>query len=242
MCQLVQFSSRKVWKEEAVFTLGRESEVCSWICWLCLVSVVIIQGQCQALLETEEKDKPVFAWVLWQHQSPTSARAKVHVCWGCTSLSSTVGAASPLIPALPVRGCPWGFSVHSSHVVSVEVWPLFLGGLIRISPQLQYLLLLFLKYRLLPSLLCYLLHHSPFLPLICLSLLPPWAGEEGVAGIECWGSSAELPPCLPPGLTHFLILRKLNLNQTSVVVGGRGFTDEMHSLLFLFLKNCLNIF
>lgn len=115
----------------------------------------------------------------------------------------------------------------SSHIFIVEVRLLSLGNLI--SPQLQYLLLLFLKYSLLPSLLHYLLHHSPLLPLICLSLLLPWAGED-VAGIGMLGSSAELLPCLPPGLTHFLILRKLNLNQTSVVVGGRGFTVEMHSL------------
>lgn len=37
---------------------------------------MIIQGQCQALLETEERDKPVFVWVLWQHQSPTSHELK----------------------------------------------------------------------------------------------------------------------------------------------------------------------
>lgn len=43
---------------------------------------------------------------------PHEAVDKVHAWWGCTSLSSTVGAASPLIPALPMRGRPWGFLVH----------------------------------------------------------------------------------------------------------------------------------
>lgn len=87
-----------------IFTLKREPEVCSRTFWLCFGSVMITQGHCQALLETEEKDKPVFAWVLWQHQSPTSAGAEVHVCWGCTSLSPIVGAAFPLISALPILG------------------------------------------------------------------------------------------------------------------------------------------
>lgn len=140
-----------------------------------------------SFLETEEKDKPVFVWVLQHQQSPISAGPKVHVCWGCTSLSPTAGAASPLISAIPKHGRPWGFLVHSSHVFSVEVWPLSLGSLI--SPQLQYLLLLLLKYSQLPSLLHYLLNHSPLLPLICLSLLLPWAGEgvvgKGILGLFC---------------------------------------------------------
>lgn len=87
------------------------------------------------------------------------------MCWGCTSLSPTVGAASPVIPALLMHGHPWGFLVHSSHIFSAEVRPLSLGSLI--SPQLQYLLLL--KYSLLPSFLHHLLHHSPLPPLILAS-------------------------------------------------------------------------
>lgn len=110
-----------------IFTLGREPEVCSWTFWLCLVSVMMIQGQCQALLETEENDKAVFSWVLWQHQSPSSAGAKVHVCWGCTSLSPTVGAASPLIPALPhARPSLGSFSAQQS-CFQVRYGPCLLG-------------------------------------------------------------------------------------------------------------------
>lgn len=107
------------------------------------------------------------------------------------------------------------------------------------SPQLQHLDLLFLKYSLLLSVPSSLL----FAPSLSttpskLSLFCPLGQEKKV--LQHWGSSAGLWPCPPPGLTHFLIRRKLNLKQTSVVVGGRGFTDEMHS--FLFLKNHLSIF
>lgn len=33
--------------------------------WLCLISVATPQGQCQAVLKIGEKEKSVFAWVLW---------------------------------------------------------------------------------------------------------------------------------------------------------------------------------
>lgn len=162
---------------------------------------MIIQGQCQALLETEEKDKPVFAWVLWQHQSPTSAGAEVYVYRGCNLLSPTVGAASPLITSPSPCMAILGDFYCTAVTFSTEVWPLSLGSLI--SLRLQYLLLQFLKYSLLPSLLHYLLHHSLLLPLICLSLLLPWAGEESVAGIGMLGLFCRTP-ALPASWTYSL--------------------------------------
>lgn len=100
-----------------------------------------------------------------------------------------------------MHGRPWGFLVHSSHVFSVEVWPLSLGSLV--SPQLQCLLLPFLNYSLLLSLLHYLLHHSPLLSLICLSLLLPWTGEEGIAGKGMLGLLSRAP-ALPVSWTYSL--------------------------------------
>lgn len=201
VCQLMQFNSRKVQKEETISHFY--SEEGAWGPLLDILALPCLsddntrpvsgftgdRGERQASLcvGALAAPEPHFTW------------AKVHVCWGCTSLFPTVGAASPPISVLPIHSHPWAFLVLSSHIFIVEVQLLSLGNLI--SPQLQYLLLLFLKYSLLPSLLHYLLHHSPLLPLICLSLLLPWAGEEDVAGIGILGFFCRTP-ALPASWTY----------------------------------------
>lgn len=101
---LLGFSSREVWKKLFLgFTLGREPEITFRPLALPHLSDNITSPVPGLAGGRRERQVSLCTGALAAPE-PLEAGAKMPVCLGCTSIPSTVGAASPLIPCMGILG------------------------------------------------------------------------------------------------------------------------------------------